>query len=83
MFSVYVAEDASGTDMEQQNYIFYQLTGGVSYAQGIQVQSITSTNVTVQLAPSAYTVFSTGGHSGKSWGTSTNQFSHIRVVLVG
>jgi hypothetical protein len=81
VFSVYGAEDSSGTDMEQQNYLHW--VEGTSFARGAQVKSITPTNITVQLAPNAYTVSNSGAFSSKNWGTGTNFFSHIRVVLVG
>jgi hypothetical protein len=81
VFSVYAAEDSSGTNMEQQNYLHWVESS--SFSRGAQVKSITPTNITVQLAPNAYTVANTGAFSSKNWGTGTNFFSHIRVVLVG
>ena len=83
VFSVYGAEDSSGTNMEQQNFFYWQDTGGTNAPRGAQVKSITSTNITVQLAINAFTVSNAGGFSNKAWGTGTNSFSHIRVVLVG
>ena len=83
VFSVYAAEDSSGTDMESQEFIFWQDTGGTNVPRGIQVKSITSTQVTVQLGGAGYEVTSAGNYASKLWGTGTNQLSHIRVVLVG
>ena len=83
VFSVYAAEDNSGTDMEAQKYVFWEDTAGADLSRGIQVKSITSTQVTVQLGGQGYSISSAGNYGSKVWGTSINQFSHIRVVLVG
>ena len=83
VFSVYAAEDASGTNMEAQSFEFDQLSNGTNQPRGIQIQSITSTQVTAQLSGTGYTVTSAGNYGSKAWGTSASQFSHIRVVLVG
>jgi len=83
VFSVYAAEDASGTNMEAQSFEFDQLSNGTNQPRGIQIQSITSTQVTAQLSGTGYTVTSAGNYGTKAWGTSASQFSHIRVVLVG
>ena len=83
VFSVYAAEDANGTDMESQDFVFWEDTAGTDIPRGIQVQSITSTQVTVQLGTAGYEVTGAGSYGSKLWGTGTNQLSHIRVVLVG
>ena len=83
VFSVYAAEDASGTNMESQKYVFWEDTGGTDVSRGIQIKSITSTQVNVQLGGAGYTISAAGNFGSKNWGTSASQFSHIRVVLVG
>jgi hypothetical protein len=84
VFSVYAAEDSSGTNMESQDFVFWQDTSGGYFEWGIQVQSITSTQVTLQLADnSGYEVSSNGEAGTKNWGTGSGQFSHVKVVLVG
>lgn len=87
VFSVYVAEDSSGTNMQAQEFIFSLNAANENKPRGIQVTSITSTQVTVQLAEAGYAVNSSGdlasGGGTIVWGTGTNQYSHIRVVLVG
>lgn len=84
VFSVYAAEDSSGTNMESQDFVFWQDTSGGYFEWGIQVQSITSTQVTLQLSDnSGYEVSSSGIAGTKNWGTGTGEFSHVKVVLVG
>ena len=84
VFSVYAAEDNSGTNMEAQQFEFYESGTPSSIEYGIQVKSITSTQVTLQLgADGGYSIDSNGFFSGKNWGTGSGDFSHIRLVLMG
>jgi len=86
VFSVYAAEDVNGTNMCSQNVDFWETTAGTDINRGLQIQNITSTNITVQLAEYALNPLNTSGGglgSNKPWGTGTGEFSHIRLVLVG
>ena len=82
VFSQYAAESDAGLNMEAQMFVYFEGTTGSGFSRGIQIKSITSTQITVQLGTAGYQVNTSGAYGSKSWGTSAGQFSHIRVVLV-
>jgi hypothetical protein len=82
VFSVYAAESATGTNMEAQEFEFYETSSASDIPRGIQIKSITATQVTIQLGGAGYSVTSAGNYGSKNWGTSASQFSHVRLVLI-
>jgi hypothetical protein len=82
VFSVYAAEDASGTNRQQQLHEIVNISNA-QQPRGITITDVTSTTITAQLAPTAYKIGTSGTFTNVSWGTGTGEFSHIRVVLVG
>lgn len=82
VFSVYAAEDANGTNRQQQLHEI-TLLNSTQQPRGITITDVTSTTITAQLATTAYTIETNGAFTNVAWGTSTGQYSHIRVVLVG
>jgi len=82
VFSVYVAEDGTGTNRQQQLHETVT-NNNIQVPRGISITDITNTTITAQLATSAYEITSSGLISAVAWGTGSGQFSHIRVVLVG
>ena len=82
VFSVYAAESATGTNMEAQAFEFYETTTSTDIPRGIQIKSITATQVTIQLGGAGYSITSAGNYGSKNWGTSASQLSHVRLVLI-
>jgi|DEB0MinimDraft_6_1074348.scaffolds.fasta_scaffold00759_2 hypothetical protein len=82
VFSVYAAEDASGTNRQQQLHEIVNISNSQN-PRGITITDITNTTITAQLAPNGYTINSSGLFANVDWGTGTGDYSHIRVVLVG
>lgn len=82
VFSVYAAEDGTGTNRQQQ--LFEVVTNNnIQVPRGITITDITNTTITAQLSTTAYEVTSSGLINPVAWGTGTGEYSHIRVVLVG
>ena len=79
-FSIYGAYDANGTNMENMEYFFWaSSTNDAHQSRGVQIKSITSTDVTIQLGSQAYTVNSSGVYNTVNWGP--GNVSHIKLVL--
>jgi hypothetical protein len=82
VFSVYAAEDSSGTNRQQQLHEIVT-PSGTQVPRGITITDVTSTTITAQLAPSGYQINTSGLFTDVAWGTGTGELSHIRVVLIG